>query len=197
MQTNIKTEIALKMNEAEVCRSMGLLAESLSVYEQILTKKADLASQDEETIRNNIKEIKKEIADLEQVESQAVSEKEISFFKETMTSDQDIQAILDSASAFKDLGLHSEAIDEYKKLFFLDYDFNKIIPEITESFIKAHSPKKIIEQTDEIFKGDEIGKSKLALIILGFGKEMEKRDNREIALELYDSLQLRSSSLPG
>ncbi|MDP3285579.1 MAG: GspE/PulE family protein, partial [Desulfobacterales bacterium] len=78
-----------------------------------------------------------------------------------------------------------EAVAEYEKLFFLDYPADKFIPEMYESLCKVFSPDKIMEKIANIISDGKIDNVKKARINYCFGLEMEKRDQRENALELY------------
>ena len=70
--------------------------------------------------------------------------------KRPLRSDTSVPAILDSASAFKELGLYAEAISEYEKLFGMDYPLEKIIPEIGGCLLRIHSPSKVVEKVENI-----------------------------------------------
>ena len=120
------TDIESRINEAEVCRSMGLYGDSLNIYEDILSFVDSDDSQTQDKIKGRISSLKKEIADQEQTEPPGVSVKELSMFKQTFSSQGDVSAILDSASAFQEMGLHNEAMAEYAKLIPLDYPLENI-----------------------------------------------------------------------
>jgi hypothetical protein len=96
-----------------------------------------------------------------------------------------VPAILDSASAFKEMGLHGEAIPEYAKLFKEDYPVEKVVPEISESMLKLHSPPKASEEFKSLIDAQKLQKKNVANIVFIFGQEMEKRDHREVALDNY------------
>ena len=113
----MNVDVESRINEAEVCRSMGLFTDSLKIYENILSNVPSEDGETLETIKKRIGLLKKEIADHEDTQPKAVSAKEISMFKKTLSSKGDVPAILDSASAFKEMGLHVEAVAEFAKLF--------------------------------------------------------------------------------
>ena len=99
-----QTEIEIKIKEADTCYSMGMMREALQVYEQIL---ADLSENDgpiRETIGIKINQVKKEMEDQEGAESQGISEEDISFFKKTLSGNDDVPTLLDGAAALKELG---------------------------------------------------------------------------------------------
>jgi type II secretory ATPase GspE/PulE/Tfp pilus assembly ATPase PilB-like protein/tetratricopeptide (TPR) repeat protein len=181
----MNTDIESKINEAEVCRSMGLFEDSLKIYEKIL---GNISSQDgatHEKIQKRIRLLKQEINSEEETTPKGFSAKDISMLRERLSNQGDVPAILDSASAFKEMGLHGEAIPEYAKLFKEDYPVGKIVPEISESMLKLHSPSKASEEFKTLVEGQKLPEKDAASIIFIFGQEMEKRDHREVALENY------------
>ena len=181
----MKTDIESKINEAEVCRSMGLLADSLSIYEKILGSVTPQDTLTNEKIEKRIRLLRKEIDSEEETAPKGVSQKDISMLRERLSNQGDVPAILDSASAFKEMGLHGEAIPEYAKLFKEDYPVNKVVPEMIESLLKLHSPPKASEDFKRLIDAQKLEKKDVANIMFIFGQEMEKRDHREVALDIY------------
>ena len=181
----MKADIESKINEAEVCRSMGLLADSLSIYEKILGSESPQDTLTHEKIEKRIRLLRKEIDGEEETASKGVSQKDISMLRERLSNQGDVPAILDSASAFKEMGLHGEAIPEYAKLFKEDYPVNKVVPEMTESLLKLHSPSKASEDFKRLIDAQKLEEKDVANIMFIFGQEMEKRDHREVALDNY------------
>jgi type II secretory ATPase GspE/PulE/Tfp pilus assembly ATPase PilB-like protein len=114
-----------------------------------------------------------------------VSDKELSMLRERLSNQGDVPAILDSATAFKEMGLHGEAIAEYAKLFKEDYPLNKVVFELTESLLKLHSPSKASDELSRLIEAQKLGKKEAAQTLFIFGQEMEKRDHREVALDNY------------
>jgi type II secretory ATPase GspE/PulE/Tfp pilus assembly ATPase PilB-like protein len=181
----MNTDIESKINEAEVCRSMGLFEDSLKIYEKILGNVSSQDAPTHEKIEKRIKLLKQEINSEEETTPQGVSAKDISMLRERLSNQGDVPAILDSASAFKEMGLHGEAIPEYAKLFKEDYPVEKVVPEISESMLKLHSPSKASEEFKALIEDQKLQKTDVANIIFIFGQEMEKRDHREVALDNY------------
>ena len=181
----MKTDIETRINEAEVCRSMGLFSDSLSIYEKILGSVSPQDTQTHDKIEKRIRLLKHEIDSQEQTAPKGFSAKDITMLKERLSDQGDVPAILDSASAFKEMGLFAEAIPEYAKLLKEDYPVDKVIPELTESLLKVHSPSKASEELNNLIKSQKLAKRKIALIKFQFGQEMEKRDHREVALDNY------------
>ncbi len=181
----MNTDIESKINEAEVCRSMGLFEDSLKIYENILGNVSDQDTQTHDTIQKRIRLLKHEIDSEEQTAPKGVSAEDITLLRQSMANRGDIPAILDSASAFKEMGLHGEALPEYVKLLKEDYPNNKVMPEISECLLKLHSPSKASDKLNSLIKPLKLEKQKWADILVLFGKDMEKRDHREVALDNY------------
>ena len=181
----MNADIESKINEAEVCRSMGLFEDSLKIYEKILGSVSPQDAPTHEKIEKRIRLLKQEIDTEEESAPKGVSQKDIVMLRERLSNQGDVPAILDSASAFKEMGLHGEAIPEYAKLFKEDYPTEKVVPEITESMLKLHSPSKASDKFMSLVDDQKLQKKNVADILFVFGQEMEKRDHREVALDNY------------
>ena len=181
----MRTDIDSRINEAEVCRSMGLFLESLAIYEKILPAVPGNAAEVQEKIRNRIDLLKQEIAKEEATAVPGVSAKEISWIREAISSSGDLSAILDSASAFQEMGLHGEAVSEYAKLLGEDYPPEKVIPSLAESLLKLHSAPHAVSELDALIQAATVDAAKAARLKYAMGLEMEKRDQRDVAHDLY------------
>ncbi|MBT8366486.1 MAG: Flp pilus assembly complex ATPase component TadA, partial [Deltaproteobacteria bacterium] len=181
----MSTDIESRINEAEVCRSMGLYGDSLNIYESILAIVSPQDSQTQDKIQKRINLLKKEITEEEAKKPQEVSAEDISMFKKTFSNQGDIPETLDSASAFQEMGLHNEAVAEYAKLFAEDYPKEKIIPKLTESLLKMHSPAKALKAFEKYIDPQKLDKKAIAHIKLLLGQELERREYRDQAHDLY------------
>ncbi len=181
----MNTEIESKINEAEVCRSMGLFEDSLKIYENILGSVSDQDPKTHEKIEKRIRLLKHEINNEAQTAPKGFSSKDITMLREKLSNQGDVPAILDSASAFKEMGLHGEALTEYTKLLKEDYPVNKVMPEISDCLLKLHSATKASDKLEGLLKPLKLEKEETASIVFIFGQEMEKRDHREVALDNY------------
>jgi type II secretory ATPase GspE/PulE/Tfp pilus assembly ATPase PilB-like protein/tetratricopeptide (TPR) repeat protein len=187
MESGGEVDIESKIREAEVYHSMGLLEESLRVYEGVLSGTSELDPSDRETIREKIDLLKQKIKDHKEARGRETSAQDLSIAKKTVSIHGSVPEILDSASALKELGLIEEAIAEYKELFHLDYPPEKVIPEVAECFSKIYSPFKIIEHIEDFFDDRKLSDPERAKIKFMLGHEMEKRGNKDLARELYRS----------
>ena len=182
-----KIDLQSKLNEAEVYRSMGLLAESLNVYEKILSDIPKSDSRNREKVEQTIGQVKKEIVDEEQANVENVSTEDISILKKAVSNNENVQAVLASASAWKELGLYGEAVAEYEKLFQLDCHSGKIVSEMVVCLSVTHSLSKVVEHVEKIVNKQKLGKKEKVQIKFRLGMEMEKRGEKELALDLYRS----------
>jgi len=194
----MRTDIESRINEAEVCRSMGLYGDSLNIYESILSIVSPQDAQVQDKIKKRIGLLKKEIADQEDTKPKGVSAKDISMLKKSFSSQGDVSEILDSASAFQEMGLHGEAVAEYVKMFKEEYPADKIVPGLVESLMKLHSPSKAVKEIDKLIEGQKIARRELSLIKFAIGQEFEKRDHRDQAHDLYSaaaSLDIKNAEI--
>jgi len=182
----MRTDIESRINEAEVCRSMGLYGDSLNIYESILSLVPPKDDQVQDKIKKRISLLKKEIQDQEQTKAPGVSAKELSMFKKTFTSQGDVSAILDSASAFQEMGLHGDAVAEFVKLLKEDYPKEKTVSQLAESLLKLYSPSKVLTEFDKLIKDLKLERKEIARIKFQLGQEMEKRDHRDPAHDFYE-----------
>ena len=190
----MKTDIESRINEAEVCRSMGLYGDSLAIYEGILTLVPTQDSQTQDKIQKRINLLKKEISETEEKEPAQVSAEDISMFKKTFSNKGDVAETLDSASAFQEMGLHGEAVAEYLKLFKEDYPKEKIVPKLTESILKMNSPAKAVDELEKIIKGLKLDDKDIAATKFLSGIEFERREFRDQAHDLLkDAAELDPS----
>jgi type II secretory ATPase GspE/PulE/Tfp pilus assembly ATPase PilB-like protein/tetratricopeptide (TPR) repeat protein len=179
--------IKSRIREAEVCHSMGFLKEALDIYQEILSGISESDPSGMEIIKEKIHLLKKEIEDRKKSHAHEISSGDLSIIRKSLTTQGSIPEILDSASALKELGLIEEAIAEYGKLFHLDYPLEKIIPEIGKCLFKIYSPFEVIEHIEGFTHERNPSDGERAKIKFMLGLEMEKRDNKDLALELYRS----------
>jgi tetrahydromethanopterin S-methyltransferase subunit G len=181
----MNTDIESRINEAEVCRSMGLYDDSLDIYNSILSVVGPQDTHVQATIKKRIKLLKNEIGDQKEALPIGEGTKDLLISEITSSGKGDIPEILDSAAAFQEMGLHPEAIAEYGKLFKEDYPNEKVIPLITESLLKLHSPAKAVEEFNRLVSRQKSEKTDIGRIKFLLGQEFEKRDHRDQARDLY------------
>ena len=146
IRANEMVNIDAKINEADVYQSMGLIAEAAVIYEQILSDMPDLDSKKQEEIKEKLERLEKKSAHMEQEASKKISSQDLSYIKKALAIDEDVSAVLDSAVAFKELGLFTEASSEFEKLFKLGYPAAEIIPELVQCYLEIHPQAKVIDE---------------------------------------------------
>jgi len=181
----MRTDIESRINEAEVCRSMGLFDDSLGIYESILSSVGPQDTHVQATIQKRIQLLKSEIGDQKEMQPIGEDAKDLLISEITSSGKGDIPEILDSAAAFQEMGLHPEAITEYGKLFKKNYPNEKLIPLITESLMKLHSPAKVAEEFNTLVSSQISEETTIGRIKFLLGQELEKRDHRDEAHDLY------------
>ena len=147
-----RADIDLKIKEAETCYGMGMLEEALVLYEQVGANGNGMDPQARRALGEKIGRLKKEILEHQESEGNGLSAEDISMFKKTLSSQDDIPTLLDGAAALKELGLMPEAAAEYEKLMQLDpsaFDFSKHV----DSYWQASADPLGLEQCVGIFAG--------------------------------------------
>lgn len=187
--TDDNADLETRVKEAEVYYSMGLFQAALDIYAQILEENTDLDPENREMVTDKMNLVEFEIANEEQADAQSLSTEDITSFKETLSSNETATTVIDSASAFKDLGLYKEAVTEYEKLLELDYPPEEAVAEIMDCLLNTTSPDKAANKLIAMVDKRDIDKEKVAAIKYNLGVEMEKREFKELALELYKAAQ--------
>jgi len=179
--------VTAKVNEAETYLSMGLLEESLMVYEQIHSNADALDDAAKQNIAGKISDLKNDVDHLEQNEHNSICEKEIAFLKNALSVTDEIPEINNCAASFFELGLFKEALCEYGKLLCRDHESKDLIPNTTTCLLKCFSSNDIRGCLDEIIKDEGIENTKKVKIRFLISQELEKRNLNELALKFYDS----------
>jgi len=181
----MRSDIDSRINEAEVCRSMGLFAESLAIYEKVLPVLPGETSEIRQTILGRIDLLKQEIAKENGVPAKEPAAKDLTWIRGTIASAGDPSAIFDSAAAFQEMGLHGEAASEFAKLFAGDYPLEKVVPRLTESLLALHGAQQTANELSTLIEGAQVDKPKAARITSLVGVELEKRNQPEPAQALH------------
>jgi type II secretory ATPase GspE/PulE/Tfp pilus assembly ATPase PilB-like protein/tetratricopeptide (TPR) repeat protein len=183
MQTQI--DIDSKITEAEACRSMQLLNDSLRIYEEVLGRLEPQDMTMHARVENRIRLLKQEISDLEGRKPGDMPADEIDSIIGHIPEQDGAEIIFDKAAAFKEMGLHPKAVAEYAKLFREGFNIELFVADLAECLLKLHSPKNAAAEIDQLVKNQNPAQQDLAKIKFLFGRELEKRDHREQALGLY------------
>ncbi len=178
-------DVDIRIKEAEIYRSMGLLKESLIVYDEILAVLPKLAPDRMDPILGTVRVLKKEMSSLERHVPE-ISQEDISVIKEAITVDGQ-SGILDNALAFKQLGLMNEAVVEYEKLFETDYPVIKIIPDFVECLLNLVLPDQVVERFFKAARKLTLQGPQLAQIHYSLGLQLEHGGHKDLALAQFKS----------
>jgi type II secretory ATPase GspE/PulE/Tfp pilus assembly ATPase PilB-like protein len=190
-------EIKMKIKEAETCYSMGMIDEALSLYEKALALSSDQGIDGNGDIRNRIDDLRKELEVRKTSENQNLSPESISLFKKNLSMANDVPTILDGARALKELGLIEEATAEYEKLIQIDFaesDYAKLdctpaqmVVDYLTCLLQTEKAKAVVKKAYKVIYRYSLTDKETARIQFWLGCEMEKRDQRDPALELFET----------
>jgi type II secretory ATPase GspE/PulE/Tfp pilus assembly ATPase PilB-like protein len=189
--------IKLKIKEAETCHSMGMIAEALALYEEVLSMSPAEDDTGNGSIKGKIGNLRKELELREMAESQGLSAEDISLFRKNLSLNDDVPSILDGARALKELGLLDEAIVEYEKLLQFDFgksDYSKldyspaqIVVDYLTCLLVTQQAQEVVKRAYKVIYQHNLNDKETAQIQFWLGAEMEKRDQRDQALELFET----------
>ncbi len=189
--------IQLKIKEAETCHSMGMIDEALTLYEEVLSRSSDEDDAENGNIRDRINGLRKELELREMAENQGLSKEDISLFRKNLSLHDDVPTILDGARALKELGLLDEAIVEYEKLLQFDFgksDYSKldyspaqIVVDYLTCLLQTEQAQDVVKKAYKVIYQHNLSDKETAQIQFWLGGEMEKREQRDQALELYET----------
>jgi type II secretory ATPase GspE/PulE/Tfp pilus assembly ATPase PilB-like protein len=133
---------------------------------------------------------------MEDSDSQEISSDDVVAIKNSLTHYDDAASMIDKAIALKELGLIKDAVDEYEKLIQsenlvkacqLNPNFSLIetIKDYFGCLLETNSTREVSDKTCDVICKHNINDQDLATIQFWLGAEFEKRNQRELALELY------------
>lgn len=176
-----------RIQEAEIYHSQGLFEEALGLYEKILKDFPDLGAENHQAVSAAMEKLQTSIDECCQDDDTLTAE-DISLIKTAWEDSGSPDEVLDTASAFMELGLYREALDEYQKLVGMDFPLEQIFDNIAECLFNLHSPSRVIDQIENILEEQSVASEKQAPLLYQFGLEMEDRGHPDLALEFYESV---------
>jgi len=192
-----QSEIEIKLKEAQTCHSMGMMNEALQVYEQVLASLPGKDGETHETVVARINLLKKDITDREEAENQGITQEDISIFKKTLSTHDDVPTLLDGAAALKELGLMEEAITEYEKLLKFDYskfdyseaDYSpiKIVCDYLTCLLDVKPPEDVVKEAYKVIYKQNIKEKETAQVKFWLGLQLEKQEHFDLAFDLYEA----------
>ena len=176
-------DISDKVKEAETYRSMGLLEDSILIYEEILSSENAIEDTTRNRFESTVAYIREELEALENGEENTVTAEEIAIIKDTLSLTDEMPHILESASAFMELGQYKHALAEYEKLLAKEYAWKDFVQNIATCLLKCCGPSEMLQTVKEMVAKSEIGYQDKAEILFRLGLEMQKRDLKVFAQE--------------
>jgi len=182
---DIRNNIESKINEAEVCRSMGLQQDAIKIYEMVLAELPTHETQRIDQFTRQIRLLQNEHASREKTKPCDIPCGDIDILIGQLPKPNNPSSIFDKASAFLEMGMYEQAVAEFVRLLDKDFPFEIVVPELTESLLKLHPAIKVSEEFNRLLDEQDLVDPKKAKITFLFGREMEQKNFREEALEIY------------
>jgi type II secretory ATPase GspE/PulE/Tfp pilus assembly ATPase PilB-like protein len=183
-----------KIKEAETYYSMGMLSDSLTIYEQILANSNDISDRNEiAQIMERVSRIKKDLSSNDKTKhSTSLKNAALSLIQKTISTRGTIKDIIDNAAALKELGLIREAADEYEKLLKADhsdegYTQVRIVTELLSNLLNIAPYSDVIRKAENIINEYKLSNRDSSQIKLWLGSHLDKKGHKEPAIDLYKS----------
>jgi len=185
MDINNDISIKSKVNEAEVCRTMGLHRDAIKIYEMVLAELPPQDSVQRNQYQRQVTLLQKEIENREVANSGNLSDGDIEILIDQLPAPNDPSAIYDKASAFQEMGLYQQAVAELFRLLAKNFPVEIVVSDLAENLLKLHPPKQTAVEFNRLLEEVKLDNQKKAGISFLFGREIEQRDHREAAFEIY------------
>ena len=174
------------MDTAKAYKKHGLYSESTAVYLTIKDTYGDtLEANTRAFIDIELEELREKLSGIDkESEIFEMSSQELDTIKKAWSEDN-IYEILESAQAFRELGLHRESLNELVKLFTTPYPVATLVPQIVAALMHMYAVSQLHEKALEFLEAHEVGQDVAADILFCFGLEMEKREKNDAAIKFY------------
>ncbi len=184
-----QSDLQSKLKAAEAYESHGLFDEAVALYQSILAEYHDMDAQKRADIESKVKELGQEMDEFEHEAAQDLSSRDVSHIKSGLALGESAPETFDSASAFKELGLYKEAIDEYRKLFGMDFPVKDFLSDLIECLFTVFQPEKAIEWVNQTIGEYSLEKDAEAIVRYQLGESLEQRDYKELAISSFETVQ--------
>lgn len=184
-----QSDLQSKIKSAEAYESHGLFDEAVALYQSILAEHPEIEREKRAEIEAKVKDLGKEMEDIEQEAAQDLSSADVSHIKTGLSIGESAPETLDSASAFRELGLYKEAIDEYQKLFGMEYPLDDFLSDLIECLFTIYSPEKAVEWVNHLVADYKLDKKDEATVRFELGAALEQRDHQELAASSFETVQ--------
>lgn len=178
------SEINAKMHEADVYQSMGLLEASLDIYNRMLTDFQISDTQKQQEILTRIDFLRAEIHTLEKEDIGQVSQRELSILQGS-PAEENIETLMESASALQELGLVKESAAEFEKAFKKDPFAENLLARFMNCLLIFNSPGQTAEQLSMLIDQMPVEMLRKARLVSDMGFHMEEKGHKDTAIEMY------------
>jgi type II secretory ATPase GspE/PulE/Tfp pilus assembly ATPase PilB-like protein len=182
-------DIEARLKAADAYESHGLFDEALAVYEQVLTELSEADAQTRKRVQDKINALSQEIEGGDQEPGYDLSSEEVNYIKTGLSIGESAPEVMDSATAFKELGLYKEALGEYQKLFRSDAAIDDFLADFLECLLSIYPPGEAVTEMEKIAKENELEKNTRAKIHFALGQELDQRDYKELAVKCFEAVQ--------
>ncbi|BCS95785.1 hypothetical protein DSLASN_14170 [Desulfoluna limicola] len=186
----MEKQLKSKIDTAKAYKKHGLYGESIAVY--VAIQEAYREGLDEEVsefIELELEELRAKAAELDDDgEIIELSSRELDTIKNSWSEDN-ADEILESAHAFKELGLNREALNELLKLLNTSYSVANLVPQLAECLMQLHAASKLRKKVLELIETNNVTQEAAADILFRFGLEMEKLEKSDEAMEFYEDVK--------
>jgi len=194
-------DVSAKIKEAEMYYSMGMLDESLSVYEALLLDDLDRTPEDAGLIDEKTRQLKKEISAINNDTSPKLSSGEILLIKQTVSSKGSVDEQLNSAEAFLELGLPGEAAAEYEKVLSFDreksdYSHVDAITCLLQCLMETESSEAVMKRAKSLIEEQKLTNAECTEIQLGLDKKVEKQNGKKLTIDLFKGAHIADPADP-
>mgnify|MGYP001027401213 CR=1 FL=1 len=184
-----QSDLQSKIKAAEAYESHGLYDEAVALYQSILAEHHEMDTARRLEIEAKIKELGQEMDEIEQEAAQDLSSADVSHIKSGLSIGESAPETYDSASAFKELGLYKESLDEFQKLFGMDFPLHNYLSDLMDCLFAVHPPEKAVEWVNRVTGEHTLDKKKEAAVRYELGVALEQRDYKELAVSSFEAVQ--------
>ncbi|NOY70311.1 MAG: Flp pilus assembly complex ATPase component [Deltaproteobacteria bacterium] len=184
-----KSDLAARLKTADTYGSMGLYDEAVEIYQELLSTCPNMDEATRQSISDKVDEFAGQAEDVDIEIPDNLSIEEVTHIKTGLAIGESAPEICDSATAFKELGLYKEAVAEYEKLFATDYPVDDFFPDMMDCLLAVKNPGESLADIRRIIVQYAPPEKIQAAIMYQFGVELEQRDQKELAIECYKSVQ--------
>ncbi|MCW7755128.1 ATPase, T2SS/T4P/T4SS family [Desulfobotulus sp. H1] len=190
------SSIEIRIREAEEYYRHGLYTEATQLYEKLLAD-TSLDADSAEGIAERIREIEKKIKEMESIDRQVLSSRDLDCIRSAWGSKEKPSDILESGKAFSELGLYQEALGEYVKLMGKDTPIQETAKLILDCLLAAHPGGRILEPFILFLKDTKLSGKQSQELLFTCGKDLIKRQQLDAAEEFFVHIKQDNPQYPG